>query len=331
MGIAKLLPRLLRRHVYPAKLQRQIYGRILRDADLVLCHFGPVGRRAALALQDEPRPRLWTIFHGYDLSSFVQECGREIYAPLFKRGDQFLAVSRLWMDRLKELGCPQDRIRLQRTGIQVDRVPSVERKMDATLRILSVSRLVEKKGIEYALRALAEFARWRPSVNWSYEIIGEGPLRNSLGRLARNLGIDDRVNFAGELPAETVQAKVAVSDVFMLPSVTARDGDMEGIPVSLMEAMAAGVSVLSTYHSGIPELIEHCVSGLLAPERDHVKLAYNICRLIDEPHLRSAFVRAARKKIEQEFNQMLLLDKLAADIRMLAPSRPNTSVERPSN
>ena len=317
MGPVKLLPLIIRKRIYPRRLQRRIYEPVLRDADLVLCHFGPVGRRAALALRDLRGPRLWTIFHGYDISSYLRWVGPRAYAQLFERGDRFFGVSRLWMARLKELGCPEDRIDLLRMGIDVARIPFVERKTDigGGVRILSVCRLVEKKGTEYALRALADVARDRPSLAWSFEIIGDGPLRASLERLGRDLGIADKVAFIGRLPTEQVHSKLAESDIFLLPSVTASSGDMEGIPVSLMEAMASGVPVLSTLHSGIPELIEDKVSGLLAPERDASTLARNLCALIDDPTLRRSLAAAARKKIESEFDQDQIADALAATIR----------------
>jgi colanic acid/amylovoran biosynthesis glycosyltransferase len=90
---------------------------------------------------------------------------------------------------------------------------------------------------------------------------------------------------------------------------------MEGIPVALMEAMAAGVPVLSTYHSGIPELVDHGVTGLLAPEKDHVQIAENICRLIDEPALSASLTESARRKVEREFNQASLWGALAGEIQ----------------
>jgi colanic acid/amylovoran biosynthesis glycosyltransferase len=267
-----------------------------------------------LALAESSPTRCWTIFHGYDVSSYVQKYGAGAYAPLFALGDRFLAVSQLWMARLKELGCPEDRIALLRMGIDVNRIPFLERKPAAMLRVLSVGRLTEKKGFEYALRALAELTRLRPTLDWAYEIVGEGRLRRSLDRLSRKLGIHERVSFVGRLPAEAVLTKLATSDIFILPSVTARSGDMEGIPVSLMEAMASGAPVLSTFHSGIPELIDDGVSGLLAPERDIAALARNLCVLTDQPDLRLSMAVAARRKVELKFDQERITDELVSDI-----------------
>jgi colanic acid/amylovoran biosynthesis glycosyltransferase len=289
----------------------------LKPADLVLCHFGPVGLRAAKALAHDPRPAIWTIFHGNDLSAFLKRFGARAYRSLFDRGELFFGVSRLWMARLKELGCPADRVRLMRMGVDVDAIEFHPREPDADrpLRFLTVGRLVEKKGIDVALRALAELRRLRPGLDWTYEIAGDGPLRSRLERLCEELQLRDRVTFSGKQSPAAIQSRLGMSDLFLLPSVTAANGDMEGIPVSLMEAMAAGVPVLSTFHSGIPELIEDGVSGLLAPERDHVALAENICRLLEEPGLRAGLVSAARDKVEREFNQSRLWDDLVAEIR----------------
>jgi colanic acid/amylovoran biosynthesis glycosyltransferase len=311
----KYLPRPLR-HRYPQWLQRRLYAQALGSADLVICHFGPIGRRAAMALETLRTPSLWTIFHGHDISTYVDTAGPDIYAKLFARGDRFFGVSRLWTAKLEKLGCPPSRIGLLRMGVDVDRIPFVERRFDPQreLRILSVCRLVEKKGMEFSLLALAELRRRCPELNWSYEIVGEGPLRHSLESLSRSLGLHESVVFSGRLPAEAVRARLGQCDLFMLPSVTARDGDMEGIPVSLMEAMAAGVPVLSTSHSGIPELVEDGVNGLLAPERDHLALADNLLKLIDRPDLGPSLAAAARRKIEAEFNQRKISEHLASEI-----------------
>jgi colanic acid/amylovoran biosynthesis glycosyltransferase len=260
---------------------------------------------------------LWTIFHGSDLSAYIERRGARAYDELWRRGDRFFAVSFLWIDRLKQLGCPADRIELLRMGIDVAAIPFCDGDfdLDRGLRILSVGRLVEKKGVEFALRALAKLRYLRSDLRWSYKIIGEGPLKSPLANLAKDLGIADRVDFAGKRSAAKVRDELAQTDIFMLPSVTGTDGDMEGIPVSLMEAMAAGVPVLSTYHSGIPELVQHRVSGLLSPERDPVSLVQNLCSLIDEPSLRPSLVCAARSKVESEFNQSIIAERLASRIK----------------
>jgi colanic acid/amylovoran biosynthesis glycosyltransferase len=317
MAAPRFVPHFIWRRLFPKQRLVRAYRKALEGADLVLCHFGPAGLNAARALASDRHCRLWTIFHGFDLTSYVKLYGPNVYAPLFERGDRFLAVSRLWMERLEALGCPRDRIGLLRMGVEVDCVRFAPPRSGPgrPFRILTVSRLVEKKGIEYGLRAVAELARARPDLDWTYEIVGEGALRGALEALSRQLGIHDRVEFAGSLSAAEVLERLRSSDIFLLPSITAQDGDMEGVPVSLMEAMAVGVPVLSTFHSGIPELIDHGESGLLAPERDYLSLARNIEQLLDQPDLRRSLAADARRKVEQEFNQRLITEQLIDDIR----------------
>src|SRR5699024_2729183 len=142
-------------------------------------------------------------------------------------------------------------------GVDLEALPMARRDWTSPpMRFVSVCRLIEKKGIEFALRALARMQQDRPERAWSYTIIGDGELRGALEALATELGIADIVRFCGAQPHDVVRRCLAESHVFVLPSVTARNGDVEGIPISLMEAMAAGLVPVSTFHSGIPELIE---------------------------------------------------------------------------
>ena len=135
---------------------------------------------------------------------------------------------------------------------------------------------------------------------------------------AAKLGVSDRVRFTGGLPHARVQAELDAAHVFVLPSVTASDGDMEGVPVALMEAMAAGLPVLSTTHSGIPELIEHDASGLLAPERDPQQLAANMRALALAPQRWPAMGAAGAKRVRDEFDLKAWNDALYARLKALA-------------
>ncbi|CAN7292387.1 glycosyltransferase [Phenylobacterium sp. LjRoot225] len=320
------------RRIERAPLPRQVKGRFrnwrarardrraLELADIVLCHFGPNGLRASRSAKPGRRAQLWTIFHGYDLSSYILSEGRGVYRTLFAHGDRFLPISELWRSSLIELGCPQERILLARTGVDCDALPFAERTPGPVARILSVGRLVEKKGVEVALRALARLPR--DAADWRYEIVGSGPLLEDLKRLAVELQLGERVQFVGSLDSAGVRRHLEAADIFLLPSLTAKNGDMEGIPVALMEAMASGACVVSTQHSGIPELVGHGACGLLAQEGDVDDLVVQLERALAEPALRLALARRARRKVETEFNQKTLQDQLAASIEDAAPRRP---------
>jgi colanic acid/amylovoran biosynthesis glycosyltransferase len=322
----KLVENLLTSSGRTGKLARRWHARAverqcraaLRNSDLVLCNFGPVGlqvARAARALEGRHAP-IWTIFHGYDMSSYLLKHGERVYDELFVRGDRFLAISDHWAERLTQLGCPPERIRVLHMGVDCDAIPFVSPRHPGRveLRILFVGRLVEKKGAEFVIRALAWLKQSHPRLEWSLTIAGDGPLSAELEALAQNLGLNDRVNFLGLVSSGQVRGELSQADVFLLPSVVSADGDKEGIPVSLMEAMAAGVPVVSTVHSGIPELIEHNVSGLLAPERDPVELGEHIATLLVDDARRAQLAGEARKVVEQRFNQAKLKVELATMI-----------------
>jgi colanic acid/amylovoran biosynthesis glycosyltransferase len=173
-----------------------------------------------------------------------------------------------------------------------------------------VCRFVEKKGLEYAIRGVGQALERMPDAPIRFELIGSGPLEEPLADLGRDLGLEDRVLFSGALPHKDVVSALERSDALILPSVVSSDGDMEGIPLSLMEAMASGVSVISTYHSGIPELIEHGVSGLLSEERNVDQVADNILKLLQNPEDAAKMAQQARLVIESKFNSDMLNDQL---------------------
>lgn len=286
-------------------------------ARAIIAHFGPTGVFAAhlraLGLLEGP---LYTVFHGYDLSQHsVLERHVRDYQHLFDSGEHMLPISALWSRKLMTLGCAPEKIHVHRMGVDLDsfrfvppesRVPAKTRP----LRVLCVARLVEKKGIAYLCDAVAQLA-WR-RVPVELEVIGDGPLQGELERFVAAKALGERIFIRGRRDKAYVQAALARADVFALPSVTAVDGDQEGIPVSLMEAMASGVPCLSTVHSGIPELIEDGRSGWLVPERDVDALASTLASIQRGDHDLPAIARYARHTVETHFNQSRLHDQLAA-------------------
>lgn len=283
--------------------------------DVILCHFGTSGERA-LALRDAGilRGPIVTAFHGADVSRYVAQQGRAVYADLFARGDLFLPVSDFWRRRLIALGCPPEKTIVHRMGVELRRFAFTPRHLRerggcGTVRILTVARLVEKKGVEYAVRAIAAL-RDRGVTNVEYRILGDGPLRPRLARLIRELGVGDMVQLLGDGDQARVARAMRRAHLFVAPSVTAADGDMEGIPVSLMEAMACGLPVVSTYHSGIPELVVDGVTGFLTPERDVDALALALQHLVEHPARWPAMGAAARAVVERQHSIEVLNDRL---------------------
>ena len=306
--------------------------RLLARNDVVICHFGWFGVAMAKSLAQRPaRARLVTVFHGADMSSYLREAGQNAYDELFHYGDLHLPISDFWAERLRGMGAPAGRTTVHRMGVWLDRFQFTPRPPSPgnPLRLVSVGRLVEKKGVRYSLEALDIARRNRPDVDLSLDIVGDGPLREELEALSAALGLNDRVSFLGGLPHARVAEILGEADAFVLPSVVAEDGDMEGIPVALMEAMASGLPVVSTRHSGIPELVEHGVTGLLAPERDSGALADLFLQLAETGGAPPSVLEAARHKVEQDFSNARQYDRLDRLLRELVDKAPTATRSHP--
>ncbi len=168
--------------------------------------------------------------------------------------------------------------------------------------------MVEKKGLEVGLRAFALLRRELPGATW--HIVGDGPLRPHLEALRQQLSLADSVLLHGTLPHPEARRVLDQAHILVAPSVTAQDGDQEGIPVVIMEAMAAGLPVVSTRHSGIPELVEDGVTGLLVPERDPEALAQALRRLVLDAPGWPEMGRRGRAIVERDYNTRRLNDRL---------------------
>jgi glycosyltransferase involved in cell wall biosynthesis len=174
--------------------------------------------------------------------------------------------------------------------------------------IVTVGRLDRIKGFDVLVDALGDLKRQGRRVRC--QVIGEGPLRGELQARIDRQGLSDLVELIGARPQGEVRAALCAATIFSLPSVIAPGGDRDGIPVSLMEAMAAGTPVVSTRVSGIPELIEDEREGLLVAARDSRALAEALARLLDDAALRRRLAVAARAKIERGFDAAREADKL---------------------
>jgi colanic acid/amylovoran biosynthesis glycosyltransferase len=251
-----------------------------------------------------------TTFHGVDISAGMKKSGRKIYASLFERGDLFLPISERWRRRLIELGCNETKIQVHRMGIDCRRFTFKPRlpEPNGSFKIITIARMVEKKGLEFGIRAFAKLKKEYENVE--YIIIGDGPLKPDLELLIKKLNVRNSVRILGSQEQNKVIEIMDTSHLFMLPSVTASDGDQEGIPVVLMEAMAVGLPVISTIHSGIPELVEDGLSGFLVPEKDETALFERLKYLVENSHRWPEMGHHGRKIVEAHYDINLLNDKL---------------------
>jgi len=279
--------------------------------DIIHCHFGYHGIRGMLLRETGVlRGKLVTTFHGYDISSGLKKTGPKFYNYLFEKGDLFLPISERWRQQLIELGCDAKKIQVHRMGIDCRRLAFKPRVLETggLLKIVTVARMVKKKGLEFGIRAFAMLKKVYDNVE--YTIVGDGPLRAELTSLVNHLGIRDCVRIVGALEQNRVVEILEKSHIFMLPSVTATNGDQEGIPVVLMEAMAVGLPVVSTLHSGIPELVEDGLSGFLVPEKDVNALFEKLKYLVENHQRWGEMGHHARKIVQAHYDINLQNDKL---------------------
>ena len=251
-----------------------------------------------------------TFFHAHEISPYSIEKTSKMYKVLFDQNDLLFPISNFWKNKLEKCGADPSRVIVHRMGIDINKFSYISpRKINQKLNIISVGRLTGQKGYEYAFKGVAEF-RKNNNLDISYHIIGTGTYEKELKKMVIDLGIDDIVNFMGPQPIEIVEKELAKADAFLLPSVCDKYGLMEGIPVAIMESMAMGLPVISTFHSGIPEIIEDGVSGFLCREKNHDDITEKLNLLINNYSLVNDISLNARKKIESEYNIKSLNNKL---------------------
>jgi colanic acid/amylovoran biosynthesis glycosyltransferase len=279
--------------------------RVLDKADAQLLHiyFGHIGVHLLPLIREWRKPAVVS-FHGADVMVDLEK-------PAYRRATlAMLDAVRLVLVRsdslrsaLLQIGCPAEKLRVQRTGIPLDEVPFRARECPAegAWRLVQACRLIEKKGLQTSLRAFAEFTRYQPQAHFT--VAGDGPLLPELQALAQQLGVADRVTFAGFVSQSELREIFYRSHIFLHPSETGRDGNQEGVPNSMLEAMASGLPVFATTHGGIPEAIENGVSGLLVSERDADALARELVLRVGNPAALDQLAERGAAAVAAKFEQ----------------------------
>ena len=249
-------------------------------------------------------------FHGADASEYLQQHGSGFYEKLFQRANVITTPSEAMKRILIDNGCPLEKIVIHKYGVDLENFrPDEQPKATEEIIFLSVARLVEKKGLRYSLKA---FAKLQTTKRKTYLIIGEGPLETELKELCRALDIEGNVAFLGSKDAAEVQQHMRNAHVFVLTSVTATSGDQEGLPVTLIEAHASGLPVISTHHAGIPELVIDGETGFLCEEKSVSCIVTMMNELADNDILRNQFSISARNRVKNDFNLESLNMKLSS-------------------
>lgn len=271
--------------------------------DVVHAHFGHFAQLVAPLRASGYAAPLVATFHGYDANVEPRRSGSDMYRYLFRVGDLFTVNSRFLEQRLHALGCDPARIRLLPMPVDLEQLEFEEKKLadGEPVRLLSVARLVEAKGIETAIRAVARLADKGYKVD--YRIVGDGELRSSLASVIGELGLRNRVQLLGAQPHQEVRRLYRESHVFVLPSVRSARGDEETQGVVVQEAQAAGLPVIVSDVGGVREGIVENESGVVFHAGDVDDLAKAVEELVARPSTWARMGRAGREFVCARYTQ----------------------------
>ncbi len=281
-----------------------ITGTLNREnAQLLHIFFGHIAVHLLPLIRAWSKPSVAS-FHGADvLVDMEKPAYREATREMLGAVTRVFARTASLKRAVVELGCDENKVDIVRTGIPLDEFPFREREFpsDGRWRFLQASRLVQKKGIATTLHAFTAFLIHYPDATLT--IAGEGPMLVELQQLTRKLKINNQVVLPGFVSQEKLREIYYTSHIFLHPSETGSDGNQEGIPNSMLEAMATGLPVFATEHGGIPEAIENGVSGILVPERDYEALSRSLLDAAKDFGLLKRLAQNGANVVAEKFDQ----------------------------
>lgn len=301
-GLRTLDPRLFGREAIslrPLFLAHALATDTAAPHDILHCQFAALAPYAlALRRLGVVKGAVVVHFRGYDITQHVQTHGRAVYRDVFRQADRFIANCEYFREKAIALGCPADRIDVVPTGCDLAAFPFVERMPpgEGTVRLLSVGRLVEKKGHLDTLEAVRLLRAQGIDVHLT--IVGEGRQREVIEARLQATGLGPHVHLAGHLAHDGVCRELAGAHLLVAASRTAPNGDEDAPVNSIKEAMASGLPVVASRHGGIPEIVEDGVTGRLCREGDPQDLANRIADMIAERHRWPEMGRAGRHLVE---------------------------------
>ncbi|MDA7558636.1 glycosyltransferase [Flavobacteriaceae bacterium] len=232
-----------------------------------------------------PDSKFLAHFVGGDFSSRVRKNGVDYYSKLFKKADYLLALSNYSSNVLSALGCSENKIIVNRAGVDTSifRPSVIGKEKSDVVKFVSVSRIIEKKAHINTIKAFNRISK--SNLNFEYHILGDGNeelIRKIKFEIELNPDLKERIYFHGFVTKNNMPKIMRDMDVFIMPSVTTmRWAEQEDTPLSVLEAQAQGIPVISTYHAGIPEIVKIGKTGLLVPERNIKELEKAILFFIE--------------------------------------------------
>ena len=272
----------------------------------VLAEFGPNGALLRRACKRAGVP-LYVHFHGFDATKLARKPSwRRHYRRLFRDAAGIIVPSRFLAERVRDLGCPDQKLHVSPNGIELANFSPTTREPG---RILATSRLVPGKGPLQTIEAFQRVRQRIPGV--TLEFIGDGELMQDCVRRAETLGVADAVTFHGAQPSAQVAEQMARASLFVQHSVTSQEGWTESFGITFLEAAASEVPVVATRSGGIVETVADGETGLLVEEHDVDGMADAMCALLEDPARAEAMGRAGRARVEAHFTH----EKTAARLR----------------
>ena len=294
-------PREINKHVGPCH-PWDLVERLQEDQpDLVHVYYGHKAVGYLPMLRDWGGP--WIVsFHGVDVAKHLEEGDylkklREVFAE----ARLVLARSESLLNRLQELGCPPEKLRLNRTPIPMDHLPAFAREVpaDGHWRLIQACRLIAKKGIITTLEAMDRVGAIFPGAR--YILCGSGPMMEEIQAYVKEHALERHAEIRGWMSQEALRAELYQAHVFLHASEQTQENDQEGIPNSMLEAMATGLPVVATLHGGIPEAVTSGYDGLLVPERNAHELSTAITKLLQDHALFAELGHNAATSVRANF------------------------------
>lgn len=291
-------------------LEKTIFGQLPNDLnkyDIVMFQLGH--KLTDIRRSHNYEGKIVVCLRGYDITGYLKEHPYG-YHKYFNSCDLFLPVCNTFKKKLEELGCDSSKIVVHHSAIDCSQFKFNPKQITKknSINVVSAGRFIEKKGFTYAIQAIARLHKKFPNVR--YRIIGNGPLKQDYINLINKLHMEHVIQVDDWYTHDQYIEILNNSHIFVLSSVTAGNNDQEGIPNVLKEAMAIGLPVVATNHSGNGELIENNVTGFLVSERDSKALYYAVKHIINHPKLLLPIQEKAVRKVHQEFEIEKLNDEL---------------------
>ncbi|HEX7050518.1 MAG TPA: glycosyltransferase [Longimicrobiales bacterium] len=288
---------------------------------LLHVHFG-VNAAVALPIARTFDLPLIVTYHGMDITvERTTAADRRRRERIFAAADRIIAVSEFIAGRLREAGCPAEKLTVHYIGVDTERFVPAPAESRASSQILFVGRLVPKKGLIHLIRAMPRVQRAVPDAE--LVVAGDGGLRSQLEAEAGRLGI--RCRFLGVRTPDQVQALMRRATLLCAPSVVAENGDAEGLGMVIVEAQASGIPVVTFRSGGAAESVVHGETGFVAPERDEDALAAHLTAILADAELRDRMSAAARAHIVENFDlrrQTAALERIYDQVRGQATPLP---------